>query len=199
MREVIEPHQANEARFIIDVLGNRNNAEILNRWDAMSLPDGWLVAGCLFQSVWNQLSGQLPESSIKDYDIFYHDPSDLSVEAEKDVQHKAERLFSDLPITVEVVNQARVHHWYEAHFGHPYPRLESSKDGIRRFLVASTCVGLNPREVYAPNGLQALYEGLLSLNPLTPYPSLYEQKALSYQQRWPWLRRVESPKRHLCG
>ncbi len=50
---------------------------------------------------------------------------------------------------------------------------------------------INPREVYAPNGFDLLYEGVLSMNPLTPHRVLYEQKAASYQRRWPWLRRLE--------
>ena len=178
-------------RFVTDILNNPNNAQILGRWDALGLPDGWLVAGCLFQTVWNRICNRDPCAGIKDYDIFYFDPGDLSEEAERAVQQRAEELFSDLNITVELCNQARVHQWYEAHFGHPYPRLLGATDGIDRFLIPCTCVGVNPREVYAPNGFELLYQGVLSMNPLTPHCALYEQKALSYQQRWPWLRRLE--------
>jgi len=176
-----------EARFIADVLSNRKNAALLERWDALALPDSWLVAGCLFQTVWNRLSGNTPEAGIKDYDIFYFDPDDLSEAGEREVQRRAEVLFSDLDITTEVCNQARVHLWYESHFGHPYPPLNSSKDGIDRFLIPATCVGMNPQEVYAPNGLALLYSGTLTMNPLTPHRALYEAKALSYRRRWPWL------------
>jgi hypothetical protein len=133
-------------RFLSDILSNPNNAQILERWNVLGLPDGWLVAGCLFQTVWNRISDQEPGVGIKDYDIFYFDPSDLSEEAERAVQQRAENLFSDLNITVELCNQARVHQWYEAHFGHPCPRLLGSKDGIDRFLIPSTCVGINSRE-----------------------------------------------------
>ena len=180
-----------EPAFLADVLRNRNNALILERWDALCLPDGWLVAGCLFQTVWNCIAGRAPDSGIKDYDIFYFDSSDLSAEAEMVAQRKAEQLFGDLNVTIELCNQARVHQWYESHFGYPYPKLGSAKDGIDRFLIPATCVGINPREVYAPNGFDLLYEGVLSMNPLTPHRALYEQKAASYQQRWPWLRRVD--------
>jgi hypothetical protein len=178
-------------QFVSDVLSNPNNVLILERWDSLCLPDGWLVAGCLFQTVWNRISDQAPETGIKDYDIFYYDPTDLSAEAERAVQRKAEELLGDLNITLELCNQARVHLWYEAHFGHSYARLLGTKQGIDRFLIPSTCVGINPRGVYAPNGVKLLYEGVLSMNPLTPHRALYEQKASSYQQRWPWLRRLE--------
>jgi hypothetical protein len=68
--------------------------------------------------------------------------------------------------------------------------LKSAKDGIDRFLVLSTCVGIRPLEVYAPNGFDVLYEGLLKMNPLTPHRELFKNKARSYQQRWSWLRIV---------
>ena len=175
------------SRFIADVLSNPNNACIMERWDELCLPDGWLVAGCLFQTVWNRISGQPSTNGIKDYDIFYFDPDDLSEEAEKKAQRKAESLFGDLPITLEVCNQARVHLWYQTHFGHPCPRLRSSKEGIDRFLIPATCVGINASDVYAPNGYELLYEGRLTMNPLTPHRPLYERKVMSYRSRWPWL------------
>lgn len=178
-------------QFLADILTNPNNACILERLDALRLPDAWLVAGCLFQTVWNRLSGQAPEAGIKDYDLFYFDPSDLSAKTEQARQQEAQTLFADLNITLEVCNQARVHQWYEAYFGHPYPQLRSSQDGIDRFLVTATCVGINPRAVYAPNGLAPLYAGVLAMNPLTPHRALYAQKAASYQQRWPWLRQAD--------
>jgi hypothetical protein len=175
------------AKFLTDVLRNSNNAQIIERWDALNLIDGWLVAGCLFQTVWNVLSGHPPESKIKDYDFFYYDPSDLSAAGESAAQRHVEVVLEDLGITVEVANQARVHCWYEEHFGHPYAPLSSAKEGIDRFLIPGTCVGINAYEVYAPNGLHLLYEGRLTINPLTPHQPLFIEKATSYQQRWSWL------------
>ena len=181
-----------QTRFLQDILSNRHNRTILDRWDRLALPDGWLVAGCLFQSVWNRCSGRPAEAQIKDYDLFYFDASDLSAEAETAVQARVDAVIPDLGITVEAKNQARVHTWYPEWFGHPYPALHSSRDGIDRFLVPATCVGVRPAgdgyEVYAPNGLALVYEGHLTPNPLVPHRALFEAKARSYQSRWPWLR-----------
>lgn len=175
-----------QERFLADALANPNNRAILDRWDALALPDGWLVAGCLFQSVWNLRSGQPPAASIKDYDLFYFDP-DLSREAEQRVQARVEGVLGDLGIAVECANQARVHLWYQEDFGEPYAALRSSRDGIDRFLVPATCVGVRPGEVYAPYGLSLMYEGMLEMNPLMPHQALFERKAASYLARWPWL------------
>lgn len=68
--------------FLADVLTNKFNRAILAAWDQLDLPDGWLVAGCLFQTVWNLCAGRSPETDIKDYDIFYFDDTDLSASAE---------------------------------------------------------------------------------------------------------------------
>jgi hypothetical protein len=182
-------------RFLRDVRANGFNRAILERWEALALPDGWLVAGCLFQTVWNLRSGAAPEASIKDYDIFYFDGSDLSEAGEQRVQARVDAALGDLGVAVEAKNQARVHLWYREHFGHPYPQLRSARDGIDRFLVMATCVGVQHRgagcELYAPHGLQPLYEGRLAPNPLTDHRKLFLEKARSYRERWPWLRIVE--------
>lgn len=182
---------AQDNRFFADILSNRYNRAILECWDALALNDGWLVAGCLFQTVWNLQAGRAPEEGIKDYDIFYFDASDLSAEAEAAVQRRVEDRLQWLGVPIEVKNQARVHLWYEEFFGFPYPQLVSARDGIDRFLVPSTCVGVRVSqgsyELYAPNGLEILYAGLLAPNPLTPHLHLFREKAASYKQRWNWL------------
>jgi hypothetical protein len=182
-----------DERFRGDVLANRNNRAILERWSDLALPDGWLVAGCLFQTVWNLQAGRPPEADIKDYDLFYFDAGDLGADAERQVQARAEAVLGDLGIAIEVVNQARVHLWYEADFGKPYAALGSSRDGIERFLVPCTCVGIHPDDLYAPYGLEALYRGELAMNPRVPHRELFEAKAASYRARWPALRLVGEP------
>jgi hypothetical protein len=108
------------------------------------------------------------------------------------VQARIDQVLGDLGVEIEAKNQARVHLWYPEHFGHPYPQLRSARDGIDRFLVLSTCVGIRPSgtgwEVCAPNGLEPMNAGLLAPNPLTDHRELFLAKARSYRQRWPWLR-----------
>lgn len=174
--------------FATHVASNSVNRAILSRWDRLDLPGSWLVAGCLFQTVWNLQAGLRPEAGIKDYDIFYFDPSDLGETAEREAQALAESTFNDLGVTVEVANQARVHLWYPAHFGYPYPVLASAEEGIGRFLVRETCVGVRPRQCCTPYGLAGLYAGTLTPNAATPYPELFAGKVASYKARWSWLK-----------
>jgi uncharacterized protein len=177
-----------QQRFLADILSNRNNREILARWNSLQLPDGWLVAGCLFQTVWNLQAERPPEADIKDYDLFYFDAADTSEAGEQAVQARIDDLLGDLGIQVEVANQARVHLWYQAHFGMPYPALDNTREGIDRFLVAGTCVGVRPGGLHAPNGFQLIYDGVLTMNPLLPYRQLFARKAASYRERWHWLQ-----------
>lgn len=181
-------------RFVSETLQNPHNAALLERLPFLGLPDAWLVAGCLFQTIWNLRSGLEPTANIKDYDLFYFDGNDLYESAEQQVQAQVTALFADLPITVEAKNQARVHLWYERWFGYPYAPLQSARHGIERFLVPCTCVGLQPGNttqtpplLYAPYGLAELYAGLMRPNPACPHLPLFQAKADSYRERWPWL------------
>lgn len=94
---------------------------------------------------------------------------------------------------MEVKNQARVHLWYPRRFNAPYPQLRHAQEGIDRYLVACTRVGIDAAsgDLYAPDGLDDLAAGILRPNPEFPDLQQFEVKAISYQQRWPWLQLIE--------
>jgi hypothetical protein len=175
--------------FLKSVNGNFVNAALIERLPALGLNQCYLTAGCLFQTIWNLRSGLPPHAAIKDYDVFYFDDRDLSWEAEDIVIQSARRLFEDLPISIEIRNQARVHLWYETRFGSFCPQLRSARDGIDRFLIACTRIGIDVKnhELYAPNGLQEMWEGILRINPINPQLEHFQKKADDYRSRWPWL------------
>lgn len=168
---------------------NLANVALLSRLPSLGLRQCYLTAGCLFQAAWNRSSGQAADWGVKDYDIFYFDDSDLSWDAEDSAICRVSALSDELGIKVEIRNQARVHLWYEQRFGAGYPQLASARDGIDRYLISCTCVGIDVAsgQLYAPNGLADLEDGILRMNPLNPRPSLFRQKASDYQKRWPWL------------
>ncbi|SCX43440.1 nucleotidyltransferase family protein [Variovorax sp. EL159] len=169
------------------------NAALLSRLPKLGLRQGFLTAGCLFQATWNCLSGKPPGWGVKDYDVFYFDDADLSWDAEDLVIQRVQKAVADLGVSVEVKNQARVHLWYEQRFQSPYPRLGSARDGIDRYLIACTRVGIDlaDKTLYAPDGLDDLAAGILRMNPLLPMRELFLKKAGDYQARWPWLQIVQ--------
>lgn len=178
--------------FLNLTLENVINIELVSRLPQLGLDQCMLTAGCLFQTIWNHQS-KLPLTwGIKDYDVFYFD-KDLSFEAENKIINSAQELFRDLDINVELKNQARVHLWYSNRFGGQYPKLESTKEGIDRYLISGTCLGLDveTHQIYAPNGLSDTEQGILRINPKNYKLDLFYQKAKSYQDRWSWLEIIE--------
>ncbi|WP_028605774.1 nucleotidyltransferase family protein [Ottowia thiooxydans] len=182
------------ADFISIALRNPVNAQLLDRLRGLDIPQCYLTAGCLFQAVWNIHSGHSVEWGVNDYDVFYFDDSDLTEEAEDRVIVRALKATADLGVKIEVRNQARVHLWYERRFKAAYPQLRHAREGIDRYLVACTRVGIDVAtgELYAPDGLDDLAAGVLRPNPLYPDARQFEGKARSYQERWPWLK-IDSP------
>jgi hypothetical protein len=177
-----------DADFLSAIFDNPFNRELLRRLPQLGLNQCHLTAGCLYQTLWNRISGNAPDWGIKDYDVFYFE-KDLSWEAEDRVIRRVADATADLPVIVEVRNQARVHLWYTQRFGGDYPQLTSAREGIDLYLIACTCVGIDiaTGALHAPNGFDDLTAGKLRMNPRYAKPEKFRDKAESYRQRWPWL------------
>lgn len=134
----------NSAEFLATIRLNRANAAILKRLPELGAPQAHLVAGALFQTVWNVRGGQAPEAGIRDYDLFDWD-ADPSYEAEDAVIRRAADLFADLGVRVEVRNQARVHLWFPQKHGLTRPPLGSAREGIDQFLDAAKAADYRAR------------------------------------------------------
>ena len=188
----------NEAVVLDMVLSNPMVGEILSRTGTLAVPDWYLTAGCLFQTVWNVLDGQPPQRGIRDYDLFYFDASDLSWEGEDRVIQSAQTLFTDLPVAVEVRNEARVHLWYEDKFGVPCPKFSSSADAIDHFAATACCLGVRreadgSHTVHAPHGFADLLGFILRPNPVLAPQAVYESKAQRWAELWPRLEVLPWP------
>ncbi len=188
---------ADEQRFLDLALANHANAQILERLPGLEVPDAWLVSGCLFQTVWNCLSGKRPDADILDYDLFYFDSSDLGWEAEDIVIQRAASLFGDLGVEVQVRNQARVHLWYAQKFGIPCAPLLDSRDAIDHFLVKPSCLGIRQQaggiEIYAPFGFTDLFLMTVRPNCRRNLPEVYYRKTRRWALAWPGLEIIEWP------
>jgi uncharacterized protein len=177
-----------QGRFLALVLANRWNATLLERLPKLGLVDWWLTAGCLAQSVWNGLYDRMPDHGILDYDVFYFDP-DTSWEAENAVISRTAIAFSDLPISIQIRNQARVPLWYEKKFGVPFPPVHAARDGIDRFPCGTTSIGIRrvgeEYRIHAPFGLGPLLGGTLIPNTVLQIPDVYAVKTGRWREVWP--------------
>nr|WP_191093371.1 nucleotidyltransferase family protein [Bradyrhizobium campsiandrae] len=170
---------------------NPINSLIIDELRSFAVPDAWLVSGCLVQSVWNVLTGRPVDHGIADYDIFYFDP-DTSWDAEDAVIRKLQARLDHLDAKIEIRNQARVHLWYPAKHGLPYPPLSCSTDGIDRFLTQNTQVGVRRTddgfEVYAPHGFGDVAGLIARPNPGPNFSAAnYAVKAARWKSLWPEL------------
>jgi len=177
--------------FLALALRNPVNAAVIDELDRLALPDAWLVAGCLVQSVWNGLTGRAVDHGIADYDVFYFD-SDTSWEAEDAVIRKLHARLAHLGAKIEIRNQARVHLWYPAKHGLPYPPSTRSTDGIDRFLTENTQIGIrrtgDDYDVYAPHGFDDVARLIVRPNRALNFSvANYEAKAARWKALWPEL------------
>jgi hypothetical protein len=168
-------------------------SQILKRAPALQMPNWYLGAGCIAQTVWNTFHGFDPTFGIQDYDLVYYDSSNLSEEAEAGYIEKANTLFADLSVTVEVKNEARVHLWYERHFGNAIKPYESVEAAINTWPVTATSVGIREEsdgtmKVYAPFGLNDLLGMIVRPNKVQITKAIYEAKIERWKRIWPKLR-----------
>ncbi|PIK69804.1 hypothetical protein CS379_27985 [Methylobacterium frigidaeris] len=158
----------------------------------LALPQWRLVAGCLYQTVWNVLTGRPRGHGIRDYDLIYFDAADLSWEAEDAVLRRAVPALGPCAGPVEIRNQARVHLWFEARFGSPYPPLPSADAALSRYAAVVHAVGarLEPDDtlsIAAPFGLADLFGLVLRPNPAIANGPTYAAKAERVRALWPEL------------
>jgi hypothetical protein len=162
----------------------------------LALPDPLVFSGAVYGPVWNHLTGRAPDHGLSDYDLAYFDPSDTSWEAEDVVIRRVAVAFGPpLRDLVEVRNQARVHLWFEDHFGEPYAPLACSAEALARFASPAFAVGvrLEPDDrltIFAPFGLDDVFAMRIRPNPLRRARG-FAQIADRARGRWPELTIVD--------
>lgn len=183
-----------EHLFLAHIQKNPINVKILELAPLLGVSDWWLTAGALFQTVWNVLEGKHPQAGIRDYDLFYfYFDEDTSYDAENAVILRACELFQDLGVEVEVRNEARVHLWYEEHFGVPAIPFTSTTDAINHFAAKTCCFAVTSDKAgnlttYAPHGYQDLFARKIVPNPVLAPQDVYETKTKRWTTQWPSLR-----------
>jgi len=164
--------------------------QVLQRARDLGLPDWLIFSGAVYQRVLNRLTGRDADYGIKDYDLGYFDPTDVSYEAEDLVIRRVAAAFEPpLREMVEVRNQARVHLWFEGKFGEPYTPLANSAEALTRFVspLFAVAVRLEPDDrvtVVAPFGLDDLFALRLRPNPMRPTGG-FARAAAAATARWP--------------
>jgi hypothetical protein len=171
---------------------NKSVQSILERASELKMPNWYLGAGGIVQTVWNVGHGFNSENGIKDYDLVYYDANDISYEAEDAFIQRGKEIFKDIPILVEIRNQARVHLWYEKHFGKPIDQYESLELAISTWPTTATSIGVKKEngqfQMYAPFGLDDLLGMVVRANKAQITEKIYQDKVDRWIKIWPNLK-----------
>ncbi|KAJ4130260.1 hypothetical protein NW768_007243 [Fusarium equiseti] len=178
------------SRFKDVIQQNKTLMTVLERAAGMNLPNWYLAAGALTQTVWNVVTERDPEKGIDDYDLIYFDGSDLSWEAEDQIIQRGKEIFADIPVEVEIRNQARVHLWYEKKFGKPCPQHRSSEGSMLTWGTNTALIGVRLRndgewDIYAPWGLSDMFRLIVRPNQQIMTEETWNKKVQRWIRIWP--------------
>lgn len=167
--------------------------QVLRTVRGLGLPDWLVMSGAVYQTVLNHLTGRPANYGIRDYDVGYFDASDISYEAEDSVIRRVAAVFEEpLRRVVGTRNQARVHLWFEAHFGEAYTPLSCTAEALERFVAPMFAVGVrldaeDRLHIQAPFGLADLFGSRLRPNPHRPFAG-FDRIVAGVMRRWPELK-----------
>jgi hypothetical protein len=159
---------------------------------ASDLPGAWIGAGAIRDVVWGQLHEGFDPAGVRDIDVAFFDPADLSRERDFAAQ---QALTGIAVLPWEASNQAAVHTWYHEYFGGaPVSPFGSVHEAVATWPETATCVAVRlvppGLEVCAPHGLADLLGGVWRVNPVR-VTAATSRARLARQQigpRWPLIR-----------
>jgi uncharacterized protein len=165
---------------------------VLTTAGRITLPHWRLGGGCIYQGVWNALTGRPRRTGIKDYDLVYFDAADLSWESEDKVTRAVTAALPDFQGVVEVRNHARVPLWFEQRFGFPCPAVSHPDEVFQQYPLTVQAVGvrLEPDgslDILSPFGLADLFALRIRPNRALPNRVTYEEKTKRLIETWPEL------------
>lgn len=174
------------------IKANESVWHVVTKLHQLYLPNWYVGAGCLVQTVWNIQSGFAPNSRIKDIDLIYFDSRDLSEEGEAKQERRVRDFFRDVPIEIDVKNQARVHLWYEQKFGYSIKPYTSSESAINTWPTNATSIAMRHEvdgtiTIYAPYGLNDVYGLIARANKTQITEEIYLAKTTRWEKCWPRL------------
>ena len=162
---------------------------ILKEARNLNLPDWYVGAGAIRNTVWNHLHCKSGVPPIGDIDLVYYDDKDINGEKEKE----SEKILNQkMPqFKWEVVNQATAHR-----FNKGRAKASSSCNAISHWIETPTCIGVRLKKddsltICAPHSLEDLFN--LVVRPTTTDSQnlkIYNErmKEKNWIKNWPKLK-----------
>jgi hypothetical protein len=154
----------------------------------LGLPDCWLAAGAVRNTVWRRLFGEECELGINDFDVVFFD---VGTEREAEVRAR-EALNEQFPnLVFDVKNQAGFGNWRPWRY-----QFTSAIDGVAHFLHTATAIAIRVNdggeiERNAPYGLADLFAGILRATPFWAGHEDADAKAAHLMSKCSRLRKVD--------
>ncbi len=184
-----------EQQLIGIIKQNEEVLKVLELAARLDLPNWYVGAGCITQSVWNKLHNYPIAQNILDIDLVFYDPKRMSSEHEEEIRKEINSSAEDLSLEIDVVNEASVHLWYEDHTGIKIDPYTSCEDAISTWPSTATSIGINfvdhSFNVYAPFGLDDLFNLIVRPNKKIIPREVFEKKATRWKSNWPKLKVID--------
>ena len=177
--------------FINIIKKNKDLMLILDYITDLNLPNFYIAAGSIFQTIWNYYDNKELTYGIKDIDIIYYDKENMSEESEQILENKVKEYFTLLGKVYEfdIHNEARMHLWKKVNKNVDIDQYKNSEDAIDQWIATIHSVGItkenNEIKVYAPYGLSDIYSK--TIRPIYRKGNtreLYNSKAKKWQERF---------------
>lgn len=184
--------------FISILKQNNDLMTILEYISELELPNFYIAAGSIFQTIWNYYDNKPLNCGIKDIDIIYYDSINISKECEKELEDKIVNHFEKLGLNYEfdVHNEARMHLWKKDNENKDIEQYKNSEDAIDQWIATVHAIGItkenNEIKVYAPYGLSDIFSKTIRpIKHKANSKELYNKKVTSWQNRFENLNIIE--------
>lgn len=188
-------YEQNE-EFVSILKHNKDLMKILDYIYELNLPNFYIAAGSVFQTIWNYYDNKPLNFGIKDIDIIYYDDNDLSKENVKKLEDKITEHFKELNYKFDVKNEARMHLWYKEKLNKNINQYINSEDAIDHWIATVHSIGITKEndniKVYAPYGLSDIFSRTIRpIKHKANSKKLYDKKVTSWQKRFEKLNIIE--------
>ena len=184
--------------FIKIIKQNSDLVTILDYIYDLKLPNFYIAAGSVFQTIWNYYDNKPLNFGIKDIDIIYYDPINLSKESEQKLEKTIEDYLkkTGLNYELDIHNEARMHLWKKDNENKNIDQYKNSEDAIDQWIATVHAIGItkenNEIKVYAPYGLSDIFSKTIRpIKHKNNSKELYNKKVASWQKRFENLNIVE--------
>ena len=179
-------------KILISILKkNTELMDMLDYIDSLNIPNFYIAAGSIFQTVWNYFDNKPLNYGIKDIDVIYYNSNDLSVDTDLKYYEIIKKYAESKKYNyeIDVSNEARMHIWKREKLGIDTEQYKSSEDAINKWIATVHAIGItkckNNIKIYAPYGLNDIFTR--TIRPIKHEyntEEIYTKKANSWNSRF---------------